>query len=224
MTSDTPRLGQRISDVIGPPDGDAVSLAERYFDSFSGRWFDTLSDREHPDEITASDIVAVSMLSVNVDPHAAAWMLGPGATEISDLLTQIPSDIQLGDADDSLIDEPSAAARLWRRLQTGCWPDDRGSNGVGAVTAGKLLAAKRPALIPIYDDFVAVQLQPPAGQFWFAMRNELRDDGEARLVNAVTVGAIDARHPDHLHLSLLRKIDIVVWMREWISRNEGSAS
>ena len=42
---------------------------------------------------------------MSVEPHAAAWMLGPGAVEISELLAQIPVDVQLGEADDSVIDE-----------------------------------------------------------------------------------------------------------------------
>jgi Family of unknown function (DUF6308) len=48
--------------------------------------------------------------------------------------------------------------------------------GVDWVTAGKLLAAKRPRLIPILDNRVNDLLKPPEGLFWVSLRDELSDE------------------------------------------------
>lgn len=76
---------------------------------------------------------------------------------------------------------------------------------MGAVTAGKLLAAKRPALIPIWDKHIARALGAPKGHFWLAMRDSLRSS--AALVTEVAAEA-------QVDLTPLRVVDIVVWMRQ----------
>ena len=50
-----------------------------YFDPklpFTGSQFELLADTDHPNEITANDIVAVSTLSVTIPPKVAVWLLG----------------------------------------------------------------------------------------------------------------------------------------------------
>ncbi len=188
----------------------AAALA--YDRSYSGRWFDLLADHDHPDEITARDLVAVTMLRVEVPPHTAAWILGPGRDEISSLLEQIPTDRTIWEADEAELEDGAPASELWSRLQSGCWPDDTDSNGVAWVTAAKLLAAKRPHLIPVYDSKVKEYLGVPNGQFWLPLRDQLSTPEERLLISAAVSGGPSA---DSLgvELSLLRRIDIVLWMR-----------
>jgi len=216
-----PRLGVRIVDALALTDAEAYKRVEEraqdYFSSFAGRWFDRMVDRNEPDRITRRDLVAVSMLSTPIAPHAAAWMLTDGAEQISRLLAEIPTGLELWEADQAILDDDAPLGQLWHLLQVGCWPKNTPSNGVGPVGAGKLLAAKRPDLVPIFDDFVDARLQPPPGQFWKAMRNELLTP-EQRLEIAIAVVPIGSMQPDGLELSFLREIDIAVWTCEWYSR------
>ena len=81
----------------------------------SGAWFERLAgggDRpESARRIDADDLVAVTMLSVQVPPPVAAELLhGPLGDEVAALLTDVPADVALVDADDRHIGPTSAAA------------------------------------------------------------------------------------------------------------------
>jgi hypothetical protein len=77
--------------------------------------------------------------------------------------------------------------------------------GVDWVIAGKLLAAKRPRLIPILDNKVRDLLQPPPTQFWISMWDELSDDSRrASIADSCANAPVD--------VSLLRRIDVALWM------------
>lgn len=186
--------------------------AEDYFASFSGRWFDVIADRDKPYEITERDLVAIGMLSVSVPGHTAAWILGPGRQEISECLEQIPTETPIWGVDEADLGPDSPASQLWSRLQEGCWPTDKEDNGIGWVTAGKLLAAKRPHLIPVYDRVVKDYLGVPTDQFWMPLRSELETPEQRLLIDSRISGA-SVLQPEGLELSLLRRIDIILWIR-----------
>ncbi len=183
-----------------------------YDASYTGRWFDVLADRANPNEITEKDLVAVTMLSVQVAPGAAAWILGRGRREISELLEQVPIDLPIWRADEADLRDGSPADQLWHRLQSGCWPEDDDANRIGGVIAGKLLAAKRPHLIPVYDRKVREYLGVPDTHFWLPLRGQLLTP-EDRLAVSVAVRGAEWTEPDRSELTLLRSIDIVLWMR-----------
>jgi hypothetical protein len=63
---------------------------QRYMESYTGSRFDTLADAEHPNRITERDILAVSMLGVDVPAETTIWLLEDGAQPVSTLLTDIP--------------------------------------------------------------------------------------------------------------------------------------
>lgn len=97
------------------------------------------------DILCADDLIAVTMVSVEVKPIAALVFSEEKSTEITQLLHQIPADLDLVDAS-NFFDRDSSAHRLWRLF---------GSElGIGWVTDGKLLARKRPHLVPVYDSVV----------------------------------------------------------------------
>ena len=130
--------------------------------------------------------------------------------ELSRLLTQIPLDIELGeDGADRHVADGAAADQAWRLL------DDQAD--VGWVTAGKLLARKRPRLIPVYDNVVACVLQWPTG-FWLALHAALQEQDR---VLQVTLDDIhrDAGLPDAV--SRLRVLDVAMWMRH-VKQHSGS--
>jgi hypothetical protein len=73
------------------------------------------------------------------------------------------------------------------------------------VTAGKLMAAKRPRLIPVFDSEVKRVLNPPSGRFWVTMYDQLSDEGRRQKIAAVCSTA-------PAEVSPLRCIDVAQWM------------
>lgn len=77
-------------------------------------------------------------------------------------------------------------------------------HGVDWVVAGKLLAAKRPKLLPILDNVVNNFLRPPKELFWVTLHDELSDASRREAITNVCQGAPP-------HVSLLRRIDVALW-------------
>jgi hypothetical protein len=188
---------------------EAVKRVQKYFKPngrFSGRLFEFLGGGGDSPEVahrfTADDLVAVSLLSVNIPGSAAIEILTTRAEEFSELLSQIPLGVTLWEADESTVDDhDSSAADLWHRLEK--------IHGVGWVTANKLLARKRPHLLPVYDRIVKAKLQPRSKNFWIPLRNTLlRDDGEI----IRRLDEIKDQADLNVDPSLLRILDVVVWM------------
>jgi len=159
-----------------------------------------MASADHPNHITADDLLAVTMLGVTVPPECAIWMLNDGSGGITALLEQLPSDIDIWEADDHIF---GVAEQLWHLLNQADWPDPGSrANGMGRTIKSKLLAAKRPRLLPVLDSVVCEALGERS-DFWSAFRFALRTP-ESRLLTAVRAPGND--------LSLLRAIDVVVWM------------
>ncbi|WKG12436.1 DUF6308 family protein [Nocardia sp. PE-7] len=146
---------------------------------------------------TAEDVVAVSMLNVRVPGSAALRMLERDRAGLSSLLGSIPADLDLVDAEIDILDEDSPADRLWRALR---------SVGVGPVTTSKLLARKRPRLLPVVKQVLD---HPDRHSYWMTLRSALRDD-ERALVEILAAARIDAGLGEDI--SLIRCFDVVVWM------------
>lgn len=132
---------------------------------FSGRRFGSLGlDRycdDNPNRFTAADLLAVQCLSVTVPIEVAIDLLeGELGRQVGDLLGRIDSDIDLGTGDArSLVNDGREPDQAWQLLKS---QDD-----VGWVTAGKLLARKRPRLIPVWDNVVRCAFgRPPSAWLW----------------------------------------------------------
>lgn len=184
--------------------GTIADLTKRYWHEkpFTGQHFDRLRDSENPNVITERDLVAVSMLSVTVPAEVAIWILGNGRSEIETLLSEVPADADFW-ADSHNLDAGSPMDVLWRLLGQGCWPSPKRGNGMGRTTRSKLLATKRPALVPIWDSVVESVLGRTE-DYWASLRGAL--DGEVRELWANAT----ADAPEHV--SLLRRIDAALWM------------
>ena len=165
--------------------------------AFTGAWYDRIPHTD-PYAITAEDIVAVSMLSVDIPPRLSAWLLGDGAPLVRSLLEEIPVDERIGNSD-SLLLENGPAWKLWNQL--------RNFADVGRTKTSKLMARKRPRLIPIYDSVVGKELgierSKNTWELWNAFMNDCGIDDFRE----------DANNAGASHLSDLRIIDIVIWMR-----------
>lgn len=199
----------------------AVRLVRDYFAvdpstgraRYSGAHFDRLGgggDRpETAHRITAEDLLAVSMLSVPVVGYYALHVLDYRADEINGLLAQVPPDLDLTDdraAD--VIADGGPAWQLWELLRD-IKPRPQDRRRLGPVAAGKLLARKRPRLIPVYDSHVksALGRRRDDQDWWSDLRHQLITD----LALARELEAVRAR-ADAGHLSLLRTFDIMCWM------------
>jgi hypothetical protein len=174
---------------------------------FTGRRFERLGgggDRDGvQNRITAEDLVAVEMLSVQVPPPVALDILeGELGIELSTQLCSIPIDIALGTPEARhLVEDGSAAERTWRALKN--------CDGVGWVTAGKLLARKRPRLVPVYDTVMRCACQRP-DNFWLWLDDRLSED-EGKLLHSLRELRKRAAVP--IEVSDLRVFDVAIWMR-----------
>ncbi|MGW6137380.1 DUF6308 family protein [Streptomyces sp. NPDC055140] len=151
--------------------------------------------------VTAADLIAVQTLSVQVPPAAALALLeGRLAGELSVLLGQIPADIDMANADPALLRPGSAADRSWHLIKD--------QKGLGWVTTNKLLARKRPRLIPVYDQVVRCVVGHPES-FWLSLREALAAEGNALHEQLLSLRD-DAGVPETV--SALRICDVVLWM------------
>jgi hypothetical protein len=194
----------------GDQRGQAVLALRAYSERYTGSWFDRLADSDHPDQITAQDIVAVSTLSVDIPPGTSIWLLSDGAAQVSALLRQIPPEQAIWDPDaDMTKDGP--AWQLWNLIRQSRWPQSAGGNGMGTTKISKLMASKRPTLIPIHDSYIqdAVFGDRDPGNYWEPWTDLHRSADGTRLRQL----ADDVRKESGVgaHLSILRVIDIVVW-------------
>jgi Family of unknown function (DUF6308) len=192
---------------------DAVRAIRCYFEEptkangragFTGRRFERFEgggDRaDIRDVITPADVLAVSLLGVEGGiGRVALAVVEEKRGDISKLLQQIPV-VALHEVPSDTIADDSAAGQLWTLL---CAAGGKHR----WVTASKLLARKRPALLPVYDSVVKKQLSSPNDVWqcywtWF-------DDDRSRVTDTeklrADVGGID-------DISLLRCLDVALWM------------
>jgi hypothetical protein len=190
--------------------GKAVKALRRYSEKYTGSRFERIADTENPNRITERDLVAVSMLNVSIPASTSIWLLEDGADHVAALLADIPVGQTLWSPDVDL--SPTGALwRLWGAVRSGGWPTPVG--GMGRTKTSKLLAAKRPQLVPIYDAYIASTLfDTKPDNYWETWRQRLiASDGES-----LRRAATDAHDESGVaeDLSVLRVIDIVIWMWE----------
>jgi hypothetical protein len=177
--------------------------SEAYFERLGGA-----GDRaETADQLTAADLLAVSLIGTTVAGNYALHILDYRSDEIGALLAQIPPHVTLtDDAATALIAEGGPAWQLWELLRA-IKPPAQGS--LGPVAAGKLLARKRPQLIPVYDSHVKAALGRRSNdQSWWSELRSLLVADHALVRELETVRARAGAG----HLSLLRTLDVLCWM------------
>jgi hypothetical protein len=138
--------------------------------------------------------VAISLLSAE------------GRDTVGRLLEPVPLDVDIWDGQAWLEGE---LIELWRTLNKGCWPEPKGGNGMGQTKISKLMATKRPRLVPVYDRVIR-ELLPPVKDYWAAFRNAL-SDGELRLQLSIAAQPTDPNGPA-AEATFLRKLDAMLWM------------
>lgn len=159
------------------------------------------------DALELSDWVAVTLLDMTTSPRAfrGIQLDEERRKAIEAGLTSV-RDVPLVDASK---DDLDAANTVYSHLRYED-PDARTPWGIGRVGASKLLARKRPALIPIVDTRMLNWFGHPRA-IWAPMREALRQktDGGITYFNALD------RHLRRSQLtrgiSVLRAIDIAAW-------------
>jgi hypothetical protein len=189
------RTGWLVDQVLAAPR--TSSLVARALDpeaGHAGSTFDLLQPND-PDAVGPADLLAASLVGAPPSALAVRHLLDPAtARRLTARLRAVPPDADLWSARTRALDE---AADLWTLLQ--------GADGFGPVRATKLLARKRPHLVPLLDPAGAVLLELPAGAHWATLRAVLGDAGRRERVEALRPPGSDERLP------LLRLFDLAVW-------------
>jgi hypothetical protein len=135
-----------------------------------------------PDDITDSDLIALSMLGIRVRGYEVLIITRDQRDMIRGLLADIPPDARIDDEGSAGLLGRGGAAWTLREILRGVKDRTREAR-FGAVAAGKLLARKRPALIPIEDSKIAVVFsrKPPDRDesWWDDVRSAALDPREA---------------------------------------------
>lgn len=207
---------------------------------YSGAHFETLGgggDRpETRNKVTADDLWALELLNINVDRQVVLGLLTPtdqwprplcntagkdknltavtmpfNPDQVSDLLSQVPTDVDLSSPEAERLlmpdpasreNSPSIADQLWWSLRR---------NQFARASVSKLLARKRPRLFPVIDRYLTDQLSHKHTSFYTSLRTVLRHDGHAleKHLREIREEVSEAEH-----LSSLRVFDVIVWRAE----------
>ena len=171
----------------------SADLVRRYYVTFPGRWFDITPDTD-PYRFTLTDVAALAVLDVNIPSWSIEALLTD--VEFGRLLRELPLNLGLAQSDSKDV-EP--AEEMWQRL--------RSLKGIGRTKTSKLLARKRPHLIPVYDRVVDRALglrSSPDG--WSYFRTQLN---RPQLVDAIRGLRESAQVP--AAVSDLRLLDVAIW-------------
>jgi Family of unknown function (DUF6308) len=185
---------QRLNAYLETPGlRDAVA---QYFDPaqpFAGHTFDSLGNNP-PDQIVPDDLLAVTLLDVLWTSIAVRHLLYDQATEVRELLRRIDDKTALWAPDSS--SQLSVAEPLWDLLCR--------LPGVRDTRASKLLARKRPRLIPITDSIIVSAVGTP-GQTWVTLHHCFQNGGFRK--------SVESLRPENTEgISLLRIFDVAIWM------------
>jgi hypothetical protein len=183
-----PGLGNTVAAYFDPDNG------------FAGMTFSTVGSNPR-DEIIAADLLAVSLLSIDWQPGAVRMLLGSHAAPVSRLLAEVRDDLDLWEASD---EDLAPVDELWQTLNA--------MPGVGAATAAKLLARKRPRLCASTDRAAVQAAGVPVHLAGQAVRTLLQDPAARADIEAL-------RPRTAAEASLLRILDVAIWARHSPSRD-----
>ena len=191
--------------LVNPSLGDWVG---DFFDPsglFVGDTFDTLGDDQYdPNRFSVSDLLAITTLDVRVRPFAMRRLLFDDVEELRPMLAAITGECLWTASNDEL----EAAFKLFGRLKVYPW--------VGDTTASKLLARKRPGLLPVVDSVVMAALgTDDYCSTVQLLHSTLRQPALRTLVENVRPLDLDVHH-----VPTLRLLDSAIW----ISRSRGRSA
>lgn len=180
---------------------------------YAGASFATL-EPVTPDRVTAVDLFATTLLSVDIGPGALRRLTAPEMSRrITTLLGTLPTDLTLQDAEARHLANMAALYELVRPALSAVRTRSKNQ----WVPASKLLARKRPLLFPVRDNFVCDLIGAPKRYRvdWSLFRSLMRDRqvraALAELPAAVAEEAERAGRDLALDTSELRLLDAALW-------------
>ena len=200
-------FANRLRELVeGDTGSEAADLARKYWtEDYTGRYFHVFADDDHPNEITERDIVAVSTLSVTIPAPVAIWLRSPeGRATVGELLSGVRTDVDIWDAG-ALLGPEGNLWKLWDLLRRASWPSPKDNNDMGPTKVSKLLAAKRPRLVPVWDSVVEGMF-PRVKDYWAAFAHALSDESLRERLSVLSGAGAPAE------TALLRRIDAMLWM------------
>jgi len=189
------RDADRLVSAYYNPEAQVYGAAKNVL--FAGRYFDELPGNDER-AFTVGDLAAASLLDVRFGPHTVLELLD--RAECNSLLAGIPSNVPLWDVPDGHLTRGSAAWRLWDRLVA--------IPGVNKTRASKVLARKRPHLMPILDSVIIEHLGLERLDCWQALRQALAPDLRERIDSLASAATRHGASPP----STLRLLDVATWM------------
>jgi hypothetical protein len=190
----------------------AAHLLSRYYDptsDYAGSTFLDLTPN-HPHDVTATDLYALSLLDVRAKPLAGRRLLEPGGHRVA-VINALSSD-DLPESADLLTasdDTYEAAEKLYLAVR-----DALGRKPW--VTASKLCARKRPHFFPVRDSVVTELVLGLGKSYlidWQVYRHLLVDQEVMGELGAVTAQAAElSDRPDGIPDPPLRILDVLLWM------------
>lgn len=191
---------------------DAVRLLRGYYAGligtgmgFEGGWWDGFDPsgtrQSSPDTFTADDLLSASLLSAPIHPTALLAILNQAQT-LSAAIRKLGDDRDLAGLTNNEVRTLEMTSNIWQEL--------RSIPFIGPTRASKLIARKRPRLIPVYDSVIgsAVYRGTSRGQ-WTRLHAALtaNDDALQKHLHELRTAA---DLPDEI--SPLRIFDVIAWL------------
>lgn len=182
----------RLRASLATPGLDRAVAAYFAEPGFAGMTFADLG-RNPPGEITPDDLLAVALLDITWRPQVIRILLESGRQRFSGMLAKLPQATDLWEATDETMKDIDV---IWDSLMA--------IDGVGAASASKLLARKRPRLCPISDSVVIKAVDVP-GRTWDVLRCLLKDPSARDDLETI-------RRATGTTATLLRILDVALWV------------
>lgn len=178
-------------------DEEALKIALINHWASSASQFDRLSQQTDQARIEPLDIIATTALGPPIPAEQAAWILDDvGQWLTTEILADVPTDVVLSTADVSTVHR---VADLFNLLRT--------EAKLTRSATTRLLAAKRPALVPIDDAMTRRALRYAKSDLWWSPWREAIDDDLAQKVRTVRDQAASQATGVET-LSVMRVLDI----------------
>ena len=203
-----------------------VTDIANYLNNYRGRNYDvafSASNLSSPNDFSSNDLLAIKHLSVSTNTLFNDWLLSPaGQLSTGALLSQIPTNLTL----ESLTSKEfttflggngaSPVSELWNLLVTELRISGQSVRQGIQVVASKLIAGKRPGLVPITDSFVRTELGISGwNNAWTCYHRILRDKQVAVLISSLRTSVASSgpftSGVNPWQLSNARILDLAAW-------------
>lgn len=193
----------------------AVHQLERYYrveSNFAGATFANLEPND-PHRITATDLLATTMLSVDIPPVAVRRLTGETsiAARATELLGMLEPQLDITDGEAHVV----AMSELYELVKSSLHKVTHATSNAW-VTASKICARKRPHLFPVRDNDVMKVLglkgsYPDDWPVFSALMadEELTSRMDDLVAQVVTKQGVDVGDKN----MRLKHLDVLLWMR-----------